>query len=557
MSEANLLLYQVNVTIQVYDENNGSVYVLLLQEDVIPSTIQTEVGNHVSHLTALGTGFAGNLQVRQVSGTLTYTFDSMTQLTANIRSPIEPGVGYYMYVYAVDAYNNSVLVQQTEQVLLSTDSTSIHMSILYPLESPTGNFHEFRNTIDIDQPTITSNADMSYFGFFENRDNYENVLFANIFANPSEFVMDEIYSFAIENPPLNIEGNELKFMNLITNTTPSHRFPDGSDLELLFQRTESFPYEINTFYSNIDSNVHITMLFDKQYTLYHAFHLKSINKYIVQRSDTIVTGTRPSIHTSFAEVDNIEKNFIDTILVEENTSGSFKVTTSLNRSLLHENQSLYLYTASFGTPQYDHQALLANLNSHFVVQNTFTSTTFEAVYTTVQDAMYATIDSSLVNGIFVYQFASVGRNGSEISIGAPSSNLTDFNGGTLYINSFPTITSTSSNVRLFHYNDDFVYYIFKIRKDSLTNVTNNQIQSLVRNIHQNINRFDDGIIIHGYVHKGVVTNNIDPTIMYRAFENAFDYYDTFLLSDENGTHTETYIGTITTDHTVHVRIITL
>tara|TARA_Y100000389_G_scaffold204487_1_gene257341 strand:+ start:4582 stop:6255 length:1674 start_codon:yes stop_codon:yes gene_type:complete len=552
MSEDNLLLYQVNVNVQVSDENNGFVYAFLLQSNVEPSTIQNDASNHISNLTPLDNGFVGDTQIHQVSGTLTYTFNSISELTANIRSVIEPGIIYYLYIYAVDAYNNSILVKQTESIILSTDSTSIHISVLYPLESPTGTFHEFRNTVDVYQPTVTSSADINYFGFFENRPDYENVLFANIFADPGEFIIDELYSFAIENPPLSTEGNETKLMNLLTNTSPSHLFPDGIDYELLFQKTKTFPYKINTFYANIESNIQYDMLFNKNYTIFHAFHLKGIDKYIIQRSDTITTGSPPIIQTSNAKMDDIEKDFIISTVVEENVSGSFKVITTIDRSILHDNQSLYLYTASFGNPQYDHQSLLANIDTHFTIYDTLTSNTTEHIYTTVQDANYNNIDASLVNGIFVYQFASVGRNASDIQLGAPSSNLTDFNGSTLYRNNFPLVSSNSSNARLFHYNDDFTYYIFKIRKDSLNNITDYHLQSLVRNIHQYIHLFDADIIIQGYVEKGILTNNIDTTSLQKAFSNPYDYVDMFLLSTQPTIQTNTYIATLTTDLKIHV-----
>ena len=86
------------------------------------------------------------------------------------------------------------------------------------------------------------------------------------------------------------------------------------------------------------------------------------------------------------------------------------------------------------------------------------------------------------NAIFVYQFASVGRDADEIASGAPTSNVTDFDGGSRILSEIPKIAydAVTSNVTVYHYAEDFDHWTFKV--DQATSQTPAKLDAFARDL---------------------------------------------------------------------------
>lgn len=209
------------------------------------------------------------------------------------------------------------------------------------------------------------------------------------------------------------------------------------------------------------------MVFGTNYTLYHACHVRDMDLYVINKSDAVSTGEAPTIVSSTAAVSSTEQEFITNVGVAYTSgAGSFTVTTTLDRGSDIGDKDLYLYTAAFGYAEYDHAALLANLGTVFNVEPPIdpSNTSHTLTLSQVRDANGNNIAVTDTNAIFVYQFASVGRDADEIASGAPTSNVTDFDGGSRILSEIPKIAYTSGTgiATVYHYAEDFDHLTFKV-----------------------------------------------------------------------------------------------
>lgn len=456
--------YKVNVKATVSDETSGNVFAMLMSADEDASAILAQVKGSTEYMVLLGS-FSGS---ETLEGNLTTYFanveavqsNSFTTLTANVDIP------YYVYIYAIDQYDNDILIKHLDPVTLDINTSNVDVNVNFFIGTKTGLFHETRDSANITQAIVTSVPTHSdtYFGYINRNSvtpDYANVLYATLTANPGEFVVDAVYSFAVETPPATFAGNETKFSNLIESTDPLELLSST----LLFDNSEPFPYKIDTFYANVDSNVKYPMVFGTNYTLYHACHVRGMDIYVINQAGNVSTGEAPTIVSSTAAVSSTEQEFITNVNVAY-TSGTVEVTTTLNRGSDIGDKPLYLYTAAFGYAEYDHAALLANLDTFFNVELPIdpSSTSHTLTLSRVFDANGDDMNVTDTNAIFVYQFASVGRDADEIASGAPTSNVTDFDGGSRILSQLPKIAyDIGTNIAtVYHYAEDFDHLTFKV-----------------------------------------------------------------------------------------------
>ena len=495
--------YKVNVKATVSDETSGNVFAMLMSADEDASAIQAQVKDSTEYMVLLGS-FSGPSS-ETLEGNLTTYFANVeaVQSGASITLTANVDISYYVYIYAIDQYDNAILIKRPQAVTLDINTSNVDVNATLFIGTKTGLFHETRDAANITQAIVTSRPTdhTNYFGYLSNKEpihagaytDYANVLYATLTANPGEFVVDAVYSFAVETPPPTFAGNETKFSNLIESTDPLELLSST----LLFDNSESFPYEIDTFYANVDSNVKYPMVFGTNYTLYHACHVRGMDIYVINQAGNVSTGEAPTIVSSTAAVSSTEQEFISNVDVTY-TSGnvSFTVTTTLDRGSDIGDKDLYLYTAAFGYAEYDHAALLANLDTVFVdVRNIGTSNTPPSLtLSRVFDANGDDMNVTDTNAIFVYQFASVGRDADEIASGAPTSNVTDFDGGSKILSQIPKIAyDIGSNIAtVYHYAEDFDHLTFKLVDQGTTGLDNQaNLEAFAREL---LVRYSDAVI---------------------------------------------------------------
>lgn len=483
--------YKVNVKATVSDEASGNVFAMLMSADLDASAIQAQVKGSTDNMVLLGS-FSGPGGA-PLEGNLTTYFESVSAVQSNSFTTLTANVDieYYVYIYAIDQYGNDILIKRPEAITLDIASTNVNVNATLFIGASTGLFHETRDATNITQAIVTSVATYgsNYFGYINRNSftpNYANVLYAYLTANPGEFVVDAVYSFAVETPPATIADNETKFLNLIESTNPARDYTTFTDpVNLLFNSPpQSFSYEIDTFYANVDSNVKYTMVFGTNYTLFHACRVRDMDLYVINQAGNVSTGEAPTIVSSTAAVSSTEQEFIANVDVAYTSgTGSFTVTTTLDRGSDIGDKDLYLYTAAFGYAEYDHAALLANLDTVFVdVRNVTTQTNPSLNLSQVRDANGSLRNVTDTNAIFVYQFASVGRDADEIALGAPTSNVTDFDGGSRILSEIPKIAydAVTSNVTVYHYAEDFDHWTFKV--DQATSQTSAELDAFARDL---------------------------------------------------------------------------
>lgn len=470
--------YKVNVKATVSDETSGNVFAMLMSANLDASTIQADVKDSTDNMVLLGS-FSGSSSETPLEGNLTTYFANVEAVIDNnpITLTANVDISYYVYIYAIDQYDNDILIKRSDPVKLDIASTNVDVNATLFIGASTGSFHETRDDTNITQATVTSIPTHSdtYFGYIKrisDTPDYANVLYATLTADPGEFVVDAVYSFAVETPPATIASNETtKFLNLIESTNPARDYTTFTDpVNLLFKSSESFSpnsfsYEINTFYANVDSNVKYPMVFGTNYTLFHACRVRDMDLYVINQAGNVSTGEAPTIVSSTAAVSSTEQEFITNVGVAYTSgTGSFTVTTTLDRGSDIGDKDLYLYTAAFGYAEYDHAALLANLGTVFNVENVTTQTNPSLTLYEVFDANGDDMNVSDTNAIFVYQFASVGRDADEIASGAPTSNVTDFDGGSRILSEIPKIAYTAGTgiATVYHYAEDFDHLTFKV-----------------------------------------------------------------------------------------------
>ena len=462
--------YKVNVKATVSDEASGNVFAMLMSDSLDASTIQADVKGSTEYMVLLGS-FSGP-GAAALEGNLTTYFEDVAAVQSGTSITLGPDVdiSYYVYIYAIDQYDNDILIKRQQPVTLDIASTTVdEVSATLFIGTKTGLFHETRDSTNITQATVTSSPTHldTYFGYIKrisDTPDYANVLYATLTADPGEFVVDAVYSFAVETPPETIAGNETKFLNLIESTNPAKIY----NPTLLFNSPpQSFSYEIDTFYANVDSNVKYPMVFGTNYTLYHACRVRDMDLYVINQAGNVSTGEAPTIVSSTAAVSSTEQEFItDVDVAYDAGTGSFTVTTTLTRGSDIGDKDLYLYTAAFGYAEYDHAALLANLGTVFVDVQTIGPSTPNPSLTLFEvfDANGNIMNVTDTNAIFVYQFASVGRDADEIALGAPTSNVTDFDGGSIILSQLPKIAYTAGTgiANVYHYAEDFDHLTFKV-----------------------------------------------------------------------------------------------
>ena len=464
--------YKVNVKATVSDETSGNVFAMLMSADLNASAIQADVKDSTDNMVLLGS-FSGSSS-ETLEGNLTTYFEDVAavQSGTSITLTADTDISYYVYIYAIDQYDNDILIKRPQAVTLDIATTTVDVNATLFIGASTGLFHETRYATNITQANVTSSPTdgSNYFGYSANKiipggayTDYANVLYATLTADPGEFVVDAVYSFAVETPPATFAGNETKLLNLIESTNPAKIY----NPTLLFNSPpQSFSYEIDTFYASVDSNVKYPMVFGTNYTLFHACHVRDMDLYVMNQAGNVSTGEAPTIVSSTAAVSSTEQEFITNVDVAYTSgAGPFTVTTTLDRGSDIGDKDLYLYTAAFGYAEYDHAALLANLDTVFVdVRNVTTQTNPYFDLSQVRDANGSLRNVTDTNAIFVYQFASVGRDADEIASGAPTSNVTDFDGGSRILSEIPKIAydAVTSNVTVYHYAEDFDHLTFKV-----------------------------------------------------------------------------------------------
>lgn len=530
--------YKVNVKATVSDEASGNVFAMLMSANLDASTIQADVKDHTGNMVLLGS-FSGP-GAAALEGNLTTYFEDVAAVQSGTSITLGPDtdISYYVYIYAIDQYDNDILIKRQQPVTLDIASTTVdEVSATLFIGTKTGLFHETRDGTNITQATVTSVATdgSNYFGYSANKDpihagaytDYANVLYAYLTADPGEFVVDAVYSFAIETPPATITGNETNFLNLIESTDPARDYTTFTgSVNLLFNSSDSFSYEIDTFYANVDSNVKYPMVFGTNYTLFHACHVRDMDLYVINQAGNVSTGEAPTIVSSTAAVSSTEQEFITNVNVAY-TSGTVEVTTTLDRGSDIGDKDLYLYTAAFGYAEYDHAALLANLGTVFNVEPPIdpSNTSHTLMLSQVRDANGDDIAVSAANAIFVYQFASVGRDADEIASGAPTSNVTDFDGGSRILSELPKIAYTSGTgiATVYHYAEDFDHLTFKL-VDQAASPTPAELDAFARDL---LVRYSETVIDPSPKFYAVAWDNpvtIDDTTKWKTGQTDPNYF---------------------------------
>lgn len=419
--------YHVTVGANITDESGGNVYAMLMSENIDPESIKGNVSVYKHNMVRLGdvTGIPfGETNTFAITADLTIYFENLRALEANDGRDIIPGVGNYLYIYAVDEYDNDTLVKHDRNVVLSIESTHLFEYPDYLIA--TSGFFEFKNISNIVEPNITSEPDIAYFGF-RDRDNYANVLYSNISILSGEFAISNVYSFALEQPS-DVSGNESDFLELIENMNPVKVYTTTS---LLYDRSDHFLHEVDTFFDTVTSTTNSSMQFGKTYTLYNAYKkhgMNSMNGTIVERSNQVITGTFPVITDTMVVVDTIVKDFI-TNLTLTRTSGNITATTTIDTM---GASSLSLYTIGLDYPEYDHANVIENIDSYGpTVVSINGNGNYETNLITVRNRQGSISLNTPGTKIYIYQFVTGARNSLEISQGAPSSNITGFFGAVL------------------------------------------------------------------------------------------------------------------------------
>jgi hypothetical protein len=296
---ADEISYRVTVSALLSDEGAGELHAMLWTSNVEVDTIVQSARTFQTNMVSLGTNGAGTDAV--VNADITHSFADQTAFESNSTEPLEPGKDYYLYMYAKDEHDNDTVIRHSDAIKLNSESTVVEAnSSLLVAGSVVGQYWQLRGdgTI-IQQPDISSTPDGDhYFGFFERatKTGFANVLYANIEVDPGEFAIGNVYSFALESP-IDISGNLGAFTALLftIKDEPAKQYAS------LYNGSETFSHEVNKFYASVGS-LPSPMAYGKTYTLYHACHVKGLNKLIVKQSDQVVTGTPPTILNSSANI---------------------------------------------------------------------------------------------------------------------------------------------------------------------------------------------------------------------------------------------------------------
>lgn len=298
--------HEIRIQANVSDESEGNVYVMAFLSNVGEGNIQTAIVNASWDYTNL----AVQLQQIQPDNVYTEISGNITKAYANLDDNngenIEEATNYYLYMYAVDTYNNRVVQAYANNPLRVSIETTVVFTLDDFLIDSTNTFTEVRNAPLSPTTIINKNSDDYYFGFHDNKHEWNNRLFANVEIIPYESVVGNVYTIATETnygTTSITDTNALRISDFARNHYDDTLVRRTDGMFVFGANSDAVLHEITTFYANVDQHtINSSMTFGNEYHIYSIVHDKGFDKHIVHYKDTVITGTSPVLTNLSATV---------------------------------------------------------------------------------------------------------------------------------------------------------------------------------------------------------------------------------------------------------------
>lgn len=293
----------ISVSANVSDESGANVYVAAFESTVDETGWKANIENGQWDLANLAVHLQPNVPLGNHSTTVS---GNITQAYANLESDMPYAVDvdkqYHVYMYAIDARNNSVAIAYEHTVTIDVATTNIvsfdnFMRYVEPNPPPAGTFAQVRSAppapnVEYGGPLFRFH-DQSQSAFTD----WDSKLYGDLHVNPEESVITgNVYTIAVETE--SGLDNVAAFINdrlndaLVYQTSPKHNANIDVSNEV-----------IDMFYPNVDAGTsNVEMEFGKTYHVYSMVQDIGFNKDVVKRNGIVQTGTPPRVSTVDARV---------------------------------------------------------------------------------------------------------------------------------------------------------------------------------------------------------------------------------------------------------------
>lgn len=284
----------ITVSANVSDESGANVYVAAFETNIDKDVWKAKIEDGTWNLDTLAVQL-GSVPTGEVSTHLSGTIHvGYANLDHQVSVPVNVNTQYYVYLYAVDSYDNSVSVQYDNVVSIDVSTTSVvHFDLFMQYVTnppPSGTIAQLRNSPPI--PNVTYSGDMFRFYEQDTFPTWNQKLFANIQVNPEESIITgNVYTIAVETRATSLND----VANLINNNLDATRVYDGTPL---YNSTiHHLDEEISMFYPNVDPGVsNVSMEFGKSYYVYSMVKDIGFNTDAVMENTMVTTGTNPILN---------------------------------------------------------------------------------------------------------------------------------------------------------------------------------------------------------------------------------------------------------------------
>ena len=286
----------ISVNANVSDESGANVYVAAFENNVEVNLWKDNIETGQWDLA----GLAVHLQPNVPSGNHSVTVSgNITHAYANLESSdlhnVDVDKQYYVYMYAIDARNNSVAMQYEYTVTIDVATTNIvsfDNFMRYPTNNPPleGTFAQVRSAPPA--PNVDYGGPLFRFHDSGTYTDWDSKLYGVLHVNPEESVITgNVYTIAVETATG--LDNVAAFINdrlnetLVYQTSPMYNANIDISNEI-----------IDRFYPNVDTGTSsANMEIGKTYHVYSMVQDIGFNKDVVKLNRIVQTGTPPNVST--------------------------------------------------------------------------------------------------------------------------------------------------------------------------------------------------------------------------------------------------------------------
>ena len=285
----------ISVNANVSDESGANVYVAAFESVVDETQWKANIENGQWDLATLAVHLQPNVPTGNhsvtVSGNITKAYANLDSVN---QSNIDVVKQYHVYMYAIDARNNSVAIRYDYTVTIDVATTNIvsfdNFMGYVPNPPPAGTFAQVRSA----PPAPNVEYTEPLFRFHEQSAfaDWDSKLYGDLHVNPEESVITgNVYTIAVETE--STPDNVAAFINdrlndaLVYQTSPKHNANIDVSNEI-----------IDRFYPNVEAGTsNVDMAFGKTYYLYSMVRDIGFDRDIVKHNGIVQTGTPPNVST--------------------------------------------------------------------------------------------------------------------------------------------------------------------------------------------------------------------------------------------------------------------